>query len=56
MIQISIQKMTYQKDTYERVELYVYKETNTLLQADIRNFKEPEGSIKAVSVQKYRRL
>lgn len=36
-------KMTYQKDTYERVELYVYKETNTLLQADIRNFKEPEG-------------
>lgn len=36
-------KMTYQQDSYQRVELYVYKEENTLLQIDIRNFKEPEG-------------
>lgn len=36
-------KMTYQQDSYQRVELYVYKEENTLLQVDIRNFKEPEG-------------
>lgn len=36
-------KLTYEKDSYQRVELYVYKEGNTLLQADIRNFAEPEG-------------
>lgn len=36
-------KMTYEKDSYEQVELCVYKESNTLLQVDIRNFKEPEG-------------
>ena len=36
-------KLTYEKDSYEKVELYVYKETNTLLQTDIRNFKEPEN-------------
>ncbi len=35
-------KMTYQQDSYQRAELYVYKEENTLLQVDLRNFKEPE--------------
>lgn len=36
-------KLTYEKDSYQRVELCVYKEEGTLLQADIRNFTEPEG-------------
>lgn len=39
-------KMTYQQDSYQRAELYVYKEENTLLQVDLRNFKEPEDSDK----------
>lgn len=35
-------KLTYEKDSYQKVELYVYKESNTLLQINIRNFQEPE--------------
>ena len=35
-------QMTYSKDTYERVELYVYKDDNTLKKVDVRNFSEPE--------------
>lgn len=36
-------KLTYEQDMYQRVELYVYKDDNTLKQIDIRNFSEPEG-------------
>ena len=36
-------KYTYEKDTYEDVELYVYKEDNTLKQVDMKNLVEPEG-------------
>lgn len=36
-------KYTYQKDFYQDVELYVFKEDNTLREVSIRNFTEPEG-------------
>ena len=36
-------KYTYEKDSYEDVELYVYKEDNTLKQVDMKNLVEPEG-------------
>lgn len=36
-------ELSYEKDLYEEVTLCVYKETGTLLEADIRNFVEPEG-------------
>lgn len=36
-------KLTYEKDSYQRVELSVYKEEGTLLQVDIRNFQEPDN-------------
>ncbi|MDO4277047.1 MAG: hypothetical protein Q4D16_25580 [Eubacteriales bacterium] len=36
-------KMSYEKDFYQQVELYVYTEENTLRQVSIRNFAEPEG-------------
>ncbi len=36
-------KATYQMDTYQDVELYVYKDDNTLRQISLRNFTEPEG-------------
>ncbi|MDO5361864.1 MAG: hypothetical protein Q4F03_04355 [Eubacteriales bacterium] len=35
-------KVTYERDSYQDVELYVYKEKNALLQASMRNFAEPE--------------
>lgn len=34
---------TYQMDMYQDVELYVYKDDNTLKQVSLRNFTEPEG-------------
>lgn len=36
-------QMTYEKDIYEEVELYVYKEDNALREISIRNMVEPEG-------------
>lgn len=36
-------KVAYEKDIYEDVELYVYKEDNTLREISIRNMVEPEG-------------
>ena len=35
-------KVTYERDIYERIEMYVYKEENALLELDLRNFTEPE--------------
>ena len=35
-------KVTYEKDTYQEVELSVYKDDNTLKEVDLRNFEEPE--------------
>ena len=36
-------KLTYEKDSYQEVELSVYKDDNTLKEVDMRNFEEPEG-------------
>lgn len=36
-------KLTYQKDLYQDIELYVYKKDNTLREVSLRNFTEPEG-------------
>ena len=36
-------KYTYEKDLYEEVEMYVYKDDNTLKQVDMKNLVEPEG-------------
>lgn len=36
-------KLTYEKDSYQEVELSVYKDDNTLKEVDLRNFEEPEG-------------
>ncbi len=36
-------KVSYERDSYEEISLYVYKESGTLGQIDIRNFAEPEG-------------
>ncbi len=36
-------KMTYDKDIYEDVEFYVYKEQNALLEVSLRNMVEPEN-------------
>lgn len=36
-------KATYEADYYQDVELYVYKDDNTLRQVSLRNFTEPEG-------------
>lgn len=36
-------KLTYEKDIYEEVEFYVYKEQNTLLEVSLRNMVEPEN-------------
>lgn len=38
-------KITYEKDIYEEVALYVYKEGDVLNQIDIRYFAEPEGFV-----------
>lgn len=35
-------KLTYQKDSYQEVELSVFKDDNTLKEVDMRNFEEPE--------------
>lgn len=35
-------KLTYEKDSYQEVELSVYKDDNTLKEVDLRNFEEPE--------------
>lgn len=37
-------KMTYENDFYREVELYVYKDDNTLKQIDIQNLVELEGA------------
>lgn len=36
-------KYSYEKDIYEEVNLYVYKDSNTLKKVEMRNFAEPEG-------------
>ena len=36
-------KLTYEKDSYQEVELSVFKDDNTLKEVDMRNFEEPEG-------------
>lgn len=36
-------KVTYEKDSYEEISFYVFKDDNTLKEIDIRNFSEPEG-------------
>lgn len=36
-------KLSYEKDYYQRVELYVHTEDNTLRQVSMRDFSEPEG-------------
>lgn len=35
--------LTYEKDYYQSVELYIYKESGVLEDVEIRNFTEPEG-------------
>ena len=35
-------KLTYEKDSYQEVELSVFKDDNTLKEVDLRNFEEPE--------------
>ena len=35
-------KLTYEKDSYQEVELSVFKDDNTLKVVDMRNFEEPE--------------
>ena len=35
-------KLTYEKDSYQEVELSVFKDENTLKEVDMRNFEEPE--------------
>lgn len=34
---------SYEKDIYEEITFYVYKESNALQEVDMRNFAEPEG-------------
>ena len=36
-------KVTYEKDTYQEVELSVFKDDNTLKKVDMENLEEPEG-------------
>lgn len=36
-------KYTYEQDSYQEIELYVYKDDNTLKEVSMRNFTEPEG-------------
>lgn len=36
-------KVTYERDLYQEVELYVYQDGQTLRQVSLRNFTEPEG-------------
>lgn len=36
-------KVSYEQDSYEKVELYVYKEDGTLKEVDMRNYVAPEG-------------
>lgn len=38
-------KLTYEKDLYEEVSLYVYKKDNLLKEIEIRNLQEPEGFV-----------
>ena len=40
--------MTYEYDSYQDIEFYVYKETNTLGKIDIRNMTELEGADNSV--------
>lgn len=35
-------KLTYEKDSYQEVELSVFKDDNTLKEVDMKNFEEPE--------------
>lgn len=41
----SYTKVTYKKDSYSYVDLYVYKDSNVLKNVEIRNFEEPEGFV-----------
>ena len=36
-------KVTYEKDTYQEIELSVFKDDNTLKKVDMENLEEPEG-------------
>lgn len=36
-------KYTYEKDYYQEIAFYVYKDDNTLKQVELQNFTEPEG-------------
>lgn len=36
-------KVTYERDLYQNIDLYVYQDDNTLRQISLRNFTEPEG-------------
>lgn len=42
-------KMTYESDSYSEIELYVYKEDNTLRQIDIENLVELEGADNSIN-------
>lgn len=44
-------KMTYRQDTYQYVELYVYKKSGVLEEVDLRNMVEIEGGNNAVSYE-----
>lgn len=38
-------KVTYEKDSYQEISLYVYKDENVLKQVEIRNFEKPEDFV-----------
>lgn len=42
-------KMTYKSDSYREIELYVYKDDNTLKQIDIENLVELEGADNSIN-------
>lgn len=42
-------KMTYESDSYSEIELYVYKDDNTLKQIDIENLVELEGADNSIN-------
>lgn len=42
-------KMTYESDSYSEIELYVYKDDNTLKQIDIENVVELEGADNSIN-------
>lgn len=44
-------KMTYESDSYSEIELYVYKDDNTLKQIDIENVVELEGADNSINAE-----